>query len=50
MEGEIERFGAFGRGASRAVGWKRIVALILVAAIVAPVLIAATVNLVRMFS
>jgi hypothetical protein len=37
VEGEIERFGAFGRGAARARGWKRSVALALVALILVPI-------------
>lgn len=36
IEGEIERFGAFGAGARRAGGWKRIVATILVVGLIAP--------------
>jgi hypothetical protein len=39
VEGEIERFGAFGRGASRATGWKRTVALVLVALLVGPIVV-----------
>ena len=37
VEGEIERFGAFGRGAASATGWKRVVALIMVVVILAPI-------------
>jgi hypothetical protein len=39
VEGEIERLGAFGRGGARARGWRRWVAIVLVAAIVGPLLI-----------
>jgi hypothetical protein len=39
VEGEIERFGAFGRGASRATGWKRTVALVLIALLVGPIVV-----------
>jgi hypothetical protein len=39
VEGEIERFGAFGRGAARAQGWRRVVALVLVALLVLPVVV-----------
>lgn len=38
VEGEIERFGAFGAGARRAGGWKRIVATLLVVGLIAPML------------
>jgi len=41
VEGEIERFGAFGRGATRARGWKRGAAFFLLALIVLPLLIEA---------
>lgn len=41
VEGEIERFGAFGRGASRARGWRRGVAMLLLALILMPLLIEA---------
>ena len=41
VEGEIERFGAFGRGAAHARGWKRGVAFFLLALIVLPLLIEA---------
>ena len=37
VEGEIERFGAFGRGAASATGWKRVVAVVMVAVILAPI-------------
>ena len=47
VEGEIERFGAFGRGASRARGWKRVVALVMVGLILAPIVVALAANLVR---
>ncbi|HEY6531194.1 MAG TPA: hypothetical protein VIY72_02745 [Acidimicrobiales bacterium] len=50
VEGEIERFGAFGRGATRAGGWKRVVAIVLVLALVAPIVIAGLVNLARLLS
>jgi hypothetical protein len=50
MEGEIERFGAFGRGASRAVGWKRVVAIALVILLVAPILVAGVVNLAQLLT
>lgn len=39
IEGEIERFGAFGRGGAAATGWKRILALLLVALMVGPLLV-----------
>jgi hypothetical protein len=45
VEGEIERFGAFGRGASRATGWKRTVALVLVALLVGPIVVGLAVTL-----
>jgi hypothetical protein len=48
VEGEIERFGAFGRGAARATGWKRAVALLLVALLLGPVLLGGVVNLLRL--
>lgn len=41
VEGEIERFGAFGRGATRARGWKRGAAFFLLALILLPLLIEA---------
>jgi hypothetical protein len=41
VEGEIERFGAFGRGGAAARGWRRWVAIVLVVAIVGPLLIGA---------
>lgn len=37
IEGEIERFGAFGRGAASATGWKRVVALVMVLIVLAPI-------------
>lgn len=40
FEGEIERLGEFSRGASRASGWKRVVALVVAVALLAPVGIA----------
>lgn len=46
IEGEIERFGAFGRGAAHARGWRRKVAVLLVVAMIAPLVIG-TVNLLR---
>jgi hypothetical protein len=45
VAGEIERFGAFGRGASRATGWKRTVALVLVALLVGPIVVGLAVTL-----
>ena len=39
FEGEIERLGEFSRGAARATGWKRAVALIVAVALLAPVVI-----------
>jgi len=39
FEGYIERLGAFSRGASRATGWKRAVALIVAIAILLPVVL-----------
>ena len=48
MEGEIERFGAFGRGAARATGWKR-VAVALVVLLVSPGIVAAVGHLAEMF-
>jgi hypothetical protein len=47
VEGEIERFGAFGRGASRARGWKRVVALVMVGLILVPIVVAVVVTLGR---
>jgi hypothetical protein len=47
VEGEIERFGAFGRGASRARGWKRVVALVMVGLIVVPIVVALVANVVH---
>lgn len=41
VEGEIERFGAFGRGAARSRGWKRAVAISLLALLVLPLLLEA---------
>lgn len=41
VEGEIERFGAFGRGAARAQGWRRTVACLLVALLVLPIALVA---------
>lgn len=41
VEGEIERFGAFGRGAARARGWRRGVAMLLLALILLPLLLEA---------
>ena len=37
VEGYIERLGVFSRGASRATGWKRAVALIIAVAMLAPI-------------
>jgi hypothetical protein len=37
IEGEIERFGAFGRGAATATGWKRVVAVVMVVIVLAPI-------------
>jgi hypothetical protein len=50
VEGEIERFGAFGRGASRATGWKRTVAVVLIVLLVAPIIIGLVLNLVHVLS
>ena len=50
VEGEIERFGAFGSGVARARGWKRLVGLFLVALIVLPILLGATSVVVRALS
>ena len=47
VEGEIERFGAFGHGVARARGWKRLVGLFLVVLIVLPILLGATSVVVR---
>lgn len=41
VEGEIERFGAFGRGVSSARGWKRGVAVALLALLLLPLLLEA---------
>ena len=40
VEGEIERFGAFGRAASAATGWKRTVAWVMVVLFLAPIALA----------
>lgn len=40
FEGEIERFGAFARGAARVRGWRRAVAILLTLAIALPVVLA----------
>lgn len=45
IEGEIERFGAFGRGAASATGWKRVVALLMVAIVLAPIALGMIVQL-----
>lgn len=45
IEGEIERFGAFGRAGARARGWKRVVAVGLALVLVLPLLIGAGVNI-----
>ncbi len=37
VEGEIERFGAFGAGARRAGGWRRVVATIMALSLVVPI-------------
>lgn len=50
VEGEIERFGAFGRGAARARGWRRVVAVGLVVVLVGPIVVALVVNLRWLFS
>ena len=39
VEGEIERFGAFGSGVARARGWRRAIGLFLVALIVLPIVL-----------
>lgn len=48
FEGEIERLGEFSRGASRATGWKRTVALIVVLAMLLPLAISLFIYLVRL--
>lgn len=40
FEGEIERFGAFARGAARVRGWRRAVAILLTLTIALPVVLA----------
>ncbi len=50
VEGEIERFGAFGRGAARTRGWRRGMAITLLALIVMPLLLEAVQLLSRLFS
>jgi hypothetical protein len=40
VEGEIERFGAFGRAAASATGWKRTVAWVMVVLLLAPIALA----------
>jgi hypothetical protein len=47
VEGEIERFGAFGQGVARARGWKRLIGLFLVLLIVLPILLGAASVLAR---
>lgn len=39
VEGEIERFGAFGRAGARARGWKRVVAVGLALGIIVPLVV-----------
>jgi len=39
VEGEIERFGAFGRGAARSRGWRRGIALVLLGLLVLPLVL-----------
>ena len=39
VEGEIERFGAFGRAGARAYGWRRAVAVFMALLLVVPLLI-----------
>jgi hypothetical protein len=41
VEGEIERFGAFGRGVARAQGWRRAVAVALLVLLVLPLVLQA---------
>ncbi len=48
IEGEIEGFGQFGRGAARTTGWRRGVALLLVASLVGPAAVAVPVAIWRL--
>jgi hypothetical protein len=50
VEGEIERFGAFGRGATSSRGWRRGVALALLVLLLLPLLIEAVQLASRMLS
>ena len=50
VEGEIERFGAFGRGAARSQGWKRTIAFAVLALLVLPLALQAAQILGRLFS
>ena len=50
FEGYIERLGAFSRGASRATGWKRAVALVVALAILLPFALAIALSVVRLVS
>lgn len=50
VEGEIERFGAFGRGATSSRGWRRGVALALLVLLVLPLLLEAAQLASRMLS
>lgn len=47
FEGEIERLGAFSRGASHATGWRRTAALVVVVAMLAPIAISLVAILLR---
>ena len=50
IEGEIERFGAFGRGMGRAQGWKRGMAIVLLALLVLPLVLEAVQIVARLLS
>jgi hypothetical protein len=50
FEGYIERLGAFSRGASRATGWKRAVALLVAFAILLPIAVGLVVYLVELLT
>ena len=50
VEGEIERFGAFGRGVSSSRGWRRGVGFVLLALLVAPLVLQAAQIVSRLFS
>ena len=50
VEGEIERFGAFGRGVARAQGWRRGVAVALLVLLVLPLVLQAVQIVARLVS